>query len=98
MWPAHRLLRHAKRQELAGLQRVIGKTIRTLEARVAEGADTHTVVSEAPVLLALEQRLKQTRTWPYNTEMLRTLFITVLAPLILAGARAAGTYLTQGHF
>jgi hypothetical protein len=98
MWPAHRTLRHAKRQELAGIQRLIGQTMRTLAARVAEGADTQAVVNEVPVLLTLEQRLKQTRTWPYDTEMLRTLFLSVLAPLLLAGARAVGTYLTQGHF
>jgi hypothetical protein len=98
MWPTHRLLRHAKLQELAGLQRLIGHTMRKLEAQVAQGADTQAIVSEVPVLLTLEQRLKQTRTWPYDTEMLRALFITVLAPLILAGARAVGTFLTQGHF
>jgi hypothetical protein len=98
MWPTHSTLRHAKLQELVGIQRLIGQTMRKLEARVAEGADTQSVVNEVPVLLTLEQRLKQTRTWPYNTEMLRTLFISVLAPLILAGARAVGTYLTQGHF
>lgn len=98
MWPTHQTLRRAKRQELAGIQRLIGHTMRTLEAQVAEGADTQAVVNEVPVLLTLEQRLQQTRTWPYDTEMLRTLFISVLAPLILAGARAVGTYLTQGHF
>lgn len=98
MWPAHRLLRHAKLQELARLQRLIGQTMRKLEAQVAAGADTQALVSEAPILLTLEQRLKQTRTWPYDTEMLRALFVTVLAPLLLAGARAVGTYLTQGHF
>jgi hypothetical protein len=98
MWPAHRTLRQAKLRELAGIQRLIGQTMRKLEAQVAAGADTHAVVSEVPVLLTLEQRLKQTRTWPYDTEMLRTLFISVLAPLLLAGAREVGTYLTQGHF
>jgi hypothetical protein len=91
MWPTHRTLRHAKLQELAGLQRLIGQTMRKLETRVAEGADTQSVLNEVPVLLTLEQRIKQTRTWPYDTEMLRTLFISVLVPLILAGARAVGT-------
>jgi hypothetical protein len=98
MWPTHRTLRQAKLQELAGLRRLIGQTMRKLEARIAEGANTQSVLNEVPVLLTLEQRLKQTRTWPYDTEMLRTLFISVLVPLLLAGARAVGTYLTQGHF
>lgn len=98
MWPTHRTLRRAKLHELGGLQRLIGQTMRKLEARVAEGADTQPLVNEVPVLLTLEQRLKQTRTWPYDTEVLRALSISVLVPLILAGARAVGTYLTQGHF
>ena len=98
MWPTHRVLRHAKRQELAGLQRLIGQTMRKLEARVADGADTQAIVSEVPILLALEQRLKQTRTWPYDTELLRALSITLLTPLVLAGIQAVVTFLTQGHF
>ncbi len=98
MWPTHRILRHAKQQELAGLQRLIGQTMRRLEALVAEGADTQSVVSEVPVLLTLEQRLKQTRTWPYDTELLHALSLSILVPLILAGTQAVGTYLTQGHF
>lgn len=98
MWPTHRILRHAKLQELAGLQRLIGQTMRKLQAQVAAGADTQTLVSEVPILLALEQRLKQTRTWPYDTELLRALSITVLTPLVLAGVQAVVTFLTQGHF
>src|SRR5690606_9669475 len=57
MWPTHRTLRRAKQQELAGLQRLIGQTMRKLEAQVAEGTDTQSVVNEVPVLLTLEQRL-----------------------------------------
>ena len=44
----------------------------------------------APVLLALaalESRLQAARTWPYNTPMLRTLFVSVLAPGALLLAR-----------
>jgi hypothetical protein len=34
--------------------------------------------------IVLEQRLKLAHTWPYNTEMLRTLTITILTPLFVA--------------
>lgn len=38
-------------------------------------------------LAALEGRLQAARTWPYNTPMLRTLFVSVLAPGALLLAR-----------
>jgi hypothetical protein len=31
-------------------------------------------------LAAYESRLQQARTWPYNTAMLRTVFVSVLIP------------------
>jgi hypothetical protein len=98
MWPAHRILLRVKDQKLAGVQRLIGQTFRKLETLAADGADTQPVATEVQAWLTLEQRLKQTRTWPYDTEMLRTLFISVLTPLFVATARVVGTYLTEGHF
>ena len=71
---------------------------RQLETLAAEGADTQQVATEVQAWLTLEQRLKQTLTWPYDTEILRTLFISVLTPLFVAIARVVGTYLTEGHF
>ena len=38
-------------------------------------------VAEANLLMAYEQRLREARTWPYNTAMLRTLFLSVLVPI-----------------
>jgi hypothetical protein len=38
-------------------------------------------------LLAYEHRLADARTWPYSTAMLRTLFLSVLAPVLTALAR-----------
>ena len=87
-----------KEQKLAGVQSLIGQTFRKLEMLAANGADTQPVATEVQAWLTLEQRLKQTRTWPYDTEMLRTLFLSVLTPLFVASARVVGTYMTEGHF
>jgi len=98
MWPAHRILQRVKGQKVAGVQRLIGQTYHKLETLAANGADTQPVATEVQAWLTLEQRLKHTRTWPYDTEMLRTLFFSVLAPLFVAIVRAGGLYLTEGHF
>jgi hypothetical protein len=98
MWPAHRILLRVKEQKVAGVQRLIGQTFHKLETLAAEGADTQPVATELQAWLTLEQRLKQTRTWPHDTEMVRTLFLSVLTPLFVAIARVTGIYLTEGHF
>jgi hypothetical protein len=98
MWPAHRILQSVKAHKLASVQRLIGQNFRELETRAADRVDTQPVATEAQAWITLEQRLKQTRTWPYDTEVLRTLFLSVLTPLFVAIARVVGTYLTEGHF
>ncbi|MCC6169430.1 MAG: hypothetical protein IT329_19570 [Caldilineaceae bacterium] len=98
MWPAHRVLQRVKEQKLAGVQHLIGRTFQKLETLAGERADTQRAATEVQAWLTLEQRLKQTRTWPYDTEMLRTLFLSVLTPLFVATARVVGVYLTEGHF
>lgn len=65
---------------------------RHLEARSGN------ISSTQPVAAEVQAWLKQTRTWPYDTEMLRTLFLSVLSPLFVAIARTVGTYLTEGYF
>lgn len=98
MWPAHRVLQRVKQEKLANVQRMIGQAFGRLETPTADGADTQRMATEMQAWLMLEQRLKQTRTWPYDTEILRTLFLSVLTPLFVAIARVVGTYLTEGHF
>jgi hypothetical protein len=46
-----------------------------------ERQDPGQVAAEFNALAAYEQRLAGTRTWPYNTSMLRTLFVSFLVPL-----------------
>lgn len=98
MWPAHRVLLRVKDEKLAGVRRLIGQTFRTLETLAADGADTRQAAAEVQAWLVLEQRLKQARTWPYDTETLRALTLSVLTPLFVAIARVVGIYLTEGHF
>ena len=45
----------------------------------------------------LEKRLQSTRTWPYNTEMLRTFVLTVLTPIAVGMSKVAGVLLTSGR-
>jgi hypothetical protein len=97
MWPAHRILLRVKKQKLASVEHLIGQTFSKLETLTADKADTHDTATELQAWLALEQRLKQTRTWPYDTEMLRTLFLSVLTPLFVAISRVVGTLLTEGR-
>jgi hypothetical protein len=48
--------------------------------RLARQEEAGQLAHVANALLAYEQRLADARTWPYNTAMLRTLFLSVLVP------------------
>jgi hypothetical protein len=97
MWPTHRMLLRVKKQQLATVERLIGQTSANFQSLTADRADTQSAATDLQAWLALEQRLKQTRTWPYDTEMLRTLFLSVLTPLFVALARVVGTLFTEGR-
>jgi hypothetical protein len=97
MWPTHRTLQRVKFQKLTEVQRAIGMAFQMLQTSAAGSADTHMAATELQAWITLERRLKQTRTWPYDTEMLRILFISVLTPLFLAISRAITTLITEGH-
>ncbi len=53
-----------------------------LAQRVDSSQDSLGLAQVTSALLAYEQRLTDARTWPYNTAMLRTLFLSVLVPAI----------------
>jgi hypothetical protein len=59
------------------------------------GKSTGTLAAEINALAAYEDRLKATSTWPYNTAMLRTLFISVIIPGAAALARVLGDVFSQ---
>ncbi len=97
MWPTHRMLLRVKKQQLARVERLVGQSSAHFQTLTTDQADTHAAATDLQAWLALEQRLKQTRTWPYDTEVLRTLFLSVLTPLFVALARVVGTLLTEGR-
>jgi hypothetical protein len=70
-----------KEHELSGVRRKLellgGELMQHLDAQT----DASKIASEFNALTAYESRLQDTRTWPYNTNILRTLFFAFLVPL-----------------
>jgi len=87
MRDTHRVLAAEKKRELEAVQRNILLACRTLMKRFAANENTGTLAAEINALVTYEERLQATRTWPYNTAMLRTLFFFVIPPAGAALAR-----------
>jgi hypothetical protein len=85
----HRVLAAEKHQQLESVEHHLARAYYKLEELIAENRDTYAVATEMNALAISKQELKAVRTWPYNTEMLRTIFISILVPLFIATARAA---------
>jgi hypothetical protein len=85
--PTHALLAAEKRHQLDSVQRLIVETSRELVRRMEQretsqrSTETSTLAAELSALAVYEQHLETARTWPYNTAMLRTLFLTGLVPV-----------------
>ena len=80
MRDTHRVLATAKRQELEAVQANILQSSRTLMKRVTAGESGGSLGLEINALVAYERRVNGTRTWPYDTAMLRTLFFSLVIP------------------
>ncbi len=80
MRDTHRVLAAEKKRELEAVQRNILLACRTLMKRIAANENTGTLAAEINVLIVYEERLRATRTWPYDTAMLRTLFFSIIIP------------------
>jgi hypothetical protein len=93
MRPTHRVLAAEKNREMDAVQRNILRACRTLQARVEEAEHTGTLGADTIALVAYEERLQATSTWPYDTAMLRTLFFSVIIPGGAALARVVGELL-----
>jgi hypothetical protein len=98
MWPTHRTLQRVKIEQLTAIEGLVGQSSAKLQTLAASGADTLSTATELQTWLALENRLHSTRTWPYDTNTLRTLFLSVLAPLFVGLGRVIGTLLTEQPF
>ena len=93
----HRLLAAIKRQKLETVGRHLGRACNRLEELISQGLDTHLAATELNALSTMKRELQSITTWPYNTEMLRAILISAVAPPLLtvigrvaAGALSAG--------
>jgi hypothetical protein len=80
MRPTHTVLGQAKRAELARVSALLNAGYRRLADLAAQQQPTGNLPAEVGALLAFEGRLRQARTWPYDTGMLRTLAFSILVP------------------
>ena len=81
MVPTHRVLANAKAQELDSVREQLKVSFRILHHRLDKNTDTGNIPAEINALAEYEKHLQETRTWPYNTAMLRTLFFSILIPV-----------------
>ena len=81
MLPTHRVLSKAKEAELSKAKNHFQQACRHLIELRENGVDTGNLPAEINALAAYQTQLQTTRTWPYNTSMLRTLFFSVLIPI-----------------
>lgn len=93
MRPTHRVLAAEKKRELDAVQRNLLQACRALVAHIDAGESTGTLGAEINALVAYEKRVQATSTWPYNTAMLRTLFFSVIFPVVAALVRILGDVL-----
>lgn len=83
MRDTHRVLGAAKRKELEAVQKNVLQASRTLMECVAAGESSGHLGAEISALVAYEGRVRGTRTWPYDTAMLRTLSFSLLIPAVV---------------
>jgi hypothetical protein len=83
----HRILAAIKKSETTMVQRKISSIFHSVAAASEPEAKITDVSTELNIWLRYEERLKVARTWPYNTAMLRTLFLSVLLPAIASLAQ-----------
>jgi hypothetical protein len=88
MLPTHRVLAAAKTEAMKRARQQIQRAGQEMLLRMEENRETGSLAAEISALAAYQQRLETARNWPYNTAMLRSLFFSVLAPIITLLARA----------
>jgi hypothetical protein len=85
MRETHRILAAEKKRRLQNVGQRILLAGREVQKRMADGTNLGEIAREYTALIAYETRLRATSTWPYNTAMLRMLFLTILLPLLVRG-------------
>ncbi len=81
MQPTHRVLLAAKKAELKKVRRRVVEAYEQMLPAMESGDNLLGTSIALDALVAYETRLSAARTWPYNTEMLRTLLLSVLLPI-----------------
>jgi hypothetical protein len=76
------VLAEARKTELHAVRAQIAAICRALSQSLARDQATGTLAADLNALVSYENRLKESRTWPYNTAMLRTLLLSGLVPLV----------------
>jgi hypothetical protein len=95
MLPTHRVLARQKDEAMKRARQQIQRAGQELLLRMEENREAGSLAAEISALAAYQQRLETARTWPYNTAMLRSLFFSVLVPIITMLGRAVFDRLTQ---
>ena len=93
MYGTHRLLRQLKEEQLSSAEAKFAQAYHRLQTDTASAGESYHAATEVNAWIAVKHEIKQTQTWPYNTEMLRTLFVSVLTPIALVFARVFGPLL-----
>ena len=81
MLPTHRVLGRAKEAEQSRVSIHLHQACRHLIDLRENDTPTGNLPVEINALAAYQEQLRLTRTWPYNTSMIRTLFFSVLIPV-----------------
>ena len=87
MLPTHRVIAAEKKRELDRVQAHIHIACHALIDRLDHQSETGDLPAQIHALTLYEQSLQAARTWPYNTQIIRTLFFSVLVPLGTGVAR-----------
>lgn len=87
MHRTHALLAAEKKRQFKSTNQSLARAYYRLQERISHDQDTDAVSRELNALAVSRQQLELTRTWPYDTGMLRTLFISILTPLMIGLAR-----------
>ena len=87
MWTTHRVLAAEKRSRLDRARHSLAQSIRQLEAASAAGGESLSAENRVRAWSICRNEVAQARTWPYDTETLRTLSVTVLTPIFIGLAR-----------
>jgi hypothetical protein len=87
MHPTHQLMASEKKRELEKVQQIINNASHMLINQLEQDQQSDSLAIQINALAVYEARVQQTRTWPYNTAMLRTLTFSVFIPLASLGGK-----------